>query len=623
MERNAKLWVLLALALVVGGLYGATLMVSVSGCAPVKYCTDVGEFQVALSEWGTVHPTGYPLYMLLGSPFVAALRALGVPPSAGSSVYSLVWQVLAIAGVYLLLHRETGNPWLSGAAALVLAVTRSMWVHGSIAEVYALSMALTIGILWLAVRAHDRWTDAGGWTLAFVGGLGVAHHRLLAVLLPAVGLYVLPAAWRSRRFWRWLVVACLCALAGFLPYLDIPLRVWRGSTWLYSRADTWAEFWRIFRGAEYALLQRPRLALPTVWSTAGTVWTVLRDEMGRAGILLGLAGAALALVRVPRRAALWWGVGLSYLAFALVMAKAVMVQADLMPVLMCLVVACALGIAQLPRRWQMAAGGLLLAGGCYLAATQVPVVRAWTRNDAGERYVAQMEKLEAPPGAVVMALWGQSYFNLSYAQRAEGRLGQRQLVDHRADFQALAAQADGRVYMSADMPYLFSPDRWRRSLGTPLRLTSAGLGLLAVTAQPLPAPAGPIYEIGDGVALAGWDVRQEPGGMDVVLEWAALHPASADYSTFVYATDQAEIAGPDDLISQHDSSAPVYGWYPTSQWQVGEVVREDHWIPLAGDRVPRTLFVGMYRNVDGRFVTLGQVALDASDQGWRARNGEE
>jgi len=74
-----KLWVLLALVLAVGGLYAATLMVKVSGCAPVKYCTDVGEFQVALPEWGTVHPTGYPLYMLLGSPFVAGLRALGVP----------------------------------------------------------------------------------------------------------------------------------------------------------------------------------------------------------------------------------------------------------------------------------------------------------------------------------------------------------------------------------------------------------------------------------------------------------------------------------------------------------------------------------------------------------------
>jgi hypothetical protein len=218
-----------------------------------------------------------------------------------------------------------------------------------------------------------------------------------------------------------------------------------------------------------------------------------------------------------------------------------------------------------------------------------------------------------------MALWGQSFFNLSYAQRVEGRLGQRRLVDHRADFQALAAQADGRVYMSAEMPYLFSLDKWRRRLGTPLRLTSAGLGLLAVTAQPLPAPPDQVYDIGDGVALAGWDVRQEPGGMDVVLDWVALIPVSADYSTFVYATDQADIAGPADLISQHDSSAPVYGWYPTSQWQAREVVREDHWIPLAGDRVPRTLFVGMYRNVDGRFVTLGQVTLDASDQGWHVR----
>ena len=66
-----RLWApVLGAGAVAAALYGATLMSVVSGCTS-EYCADVGEFQVALATWGTVHYTGYPLYMLLGSPFVA------------------------------------------------------------------------------------------------------------------------------------------------------------------------------------------------------------------------------------------------------------------------------------------------------------------------------------------------------------------------------------------------------------------------------------------------------------------------------------------------------------------------------------------------------------------------
>src|SRR3972149_6080690 len=78
------------LALLAAAIYASTLMLTVSG-SDSPYTADTGEFQVALAEWGTVHHTGYPLYMLLGSPFVAALRVAGVPPSAGAFVFFLVW----------------------------------------------------------------------------------------------------------------------------------------------------------------------------------------------------------------------------------------------------------------------------------------------------------------------------------------------------------------------------------------------------------------------------------------------------------------------------------------------------------------------------------------------------
>lgn len=599
--------VLAGLVVSVVTLYSLTLMTDVTNCVS-PYCDDAGEFQLALAQGGTVHPTGYPLYMLLGTPFVSFARALGASAAAAGSLYSLVWQVLAIAGVFAVVQQETRSPWLGGAAALCLAVTRSWWVHGVIAEVYSLSMALSVWILWLALKLHARWSDSLGWLLALAGGLGVAHHRLIAVMLPVIGLWLLPQAWRSGRFWRWLGVAVLCFLAGFLPYLDIPFRAWEGAPWLYNQADRAQDFWRIFWAGDY--LRQPNHSLATVLASARQMWSALRDELGLAGIGACLAGALLALVKAPRRAWLWWGVGLSYVAFALFVSN-VMIEAKLMPLVLCLVVAGAIGAAQLPKRWQLGAGSLLLAGGIWLGAVQYPVVVGLTHNHRAEAYIALVEKLEAPPGSVVMGLWGQQFFDLYYAQHFEGGLSEWQLVDHRADFKTLVANTDGRVYMSADALNVFKVDEWRQRLGQPLRLTSAGPGLLAVTARPLPAPAAQVCAIGDGLALAGWEIRVgEDHTWDVVTDWVATRTVTADYSTFVYVTDKDKIVDPDDILGQSDFSAPVYGWYPTSQWQPNEVVREDHVIALPATAAPRTVIAGMYREApDDEDVPLGQVVL--------------
>ncbi len=88
-------------------------MTAISGCAD-QYCLDTGKSQVALARWGTVHYTGYPLYMLLGS--VTLLRAFGAPPAMAASLYSLLWEVLAVLGLALLAGFLTGDPWLAAGS---------------------------------------------------------------------------------------------------------------------------------------------------------------------------------------------------------------------------------------------------------------------------------------------------------------------------------------------------------------------------------------------------------------------------------------------------------------------------------------------------------------------------
>lgn len=525
--------------------------------------------------------------------------------------------------------------WLASAAGLLLAAPRPIWVHGSLAEVYSLSLAIGVAIVWVTLDLKEEWSDRKAFALALLGGLGVAHHRLLAVLLPVIGLYLLAPLWKrlKRGGWRWLAGSIGLFLAGFLPYVDMPLRVWRGATWVYGRPDTWDGFWFLFLGTEYQDWQKPDFNLPAVAAAAGDVARFLSAELTLPGLaVIGAASiAALAARRTRPAATLFGGLLLSHLLFSILVHKAVFLGADMMMPLLTSVVLLALGLSLLPGRWQIPATAALLGWAAFLVVRNYPFVVGLTRDPAGVEYIERVEGLEAPPGAVVMAPWGWRYFALSYAHRVEGRMSQWDIVDHRATFAELAPATTGSIYTAADTLFLFGPDWWAQLLGSPLRITSAGPGMVALSgpgtglapAQGDDVGAGlvPAHMIGDGIALVGWEVRPADavGRTDIVLYWAAMRTPSADYSTFVHATDQEAIASPGDLLAGNDYASPVYGWYPTTRWQTGEVVREDHVLDIPPDRPVRTIFAGMYsRDAAGNFIPLGQIALRRVGEEWLA-----
>ena len=618
--KQTTAWLpVLAAGIIVTGIYAATLMTAICGCNH-EYCTDVGEFQVALPTWGTVHYTGYPLYMLLGSPFVNLLRVIGIQPALGASLYSLFWEVLAIIGVVLLAHRLGKNAWLACGIGLVFALLEPVWIHGVLAEVYSLSNALRIALLLLAFRLRENWSDGGGWLLALLGGTGVAHHRLVLLVLVPIGIYLFPSARRSRSLPRWLLVAGLCFAAGFLPYVDIPLRISLGSNWNYDQANTWQGFWRIFWGDEMAGLQRPELALPALASAAQDISRVLTSVLTLPGLIL-VSTAAVRAVWVRRtRGPAWLAMGVtgSFLLFVLFFRNAVLIQASLMGAIMGMFLLLAIGIGSTRANWQSAAGVLCFGWAAWLAASNWPFITSLTHDQGGVTYTATVEKLEAPADSVVMSPWGADYFALAYAQRVQGRMPQLRIVDHRADFRELAARPPHRVYTHSKTLFLFGPDWWGERLGTPLRIASAGPEMLMLTARPLEPAGDSGVALGDGVVLDHWVInRSNPVGLRVTLYWTATRTPAGDYSTFVHVSNKERISHPDDLVAQSDYRAPVYGWYPTWQWVPGEIIREDHNLQMPADRHLRTIIAGMYwQDANGTFMELGQVSLRMENGQW-------
>jgi Protein of unknown function (DUF2723) len=619
----------LAAVLLVGLAYLSTLMLTVNG-SDSDYAADTGEFQVALPLWGTVHMTGYPLYMMLGSPFVVALKWLGVPPSAGASVFSMVWALVAVYVTARLLYSFTPNSGLALVGAAAFGLTTSMWIHASLAEVYSLSIALLVIVLALTLRLLQGWDDRLGWLLAFVGGLGVAHHRIIAVALPAVGLILLPLWLKSgkpSRVARWLLVSIFFFAIGFLPYLDMPWRVWLGSTWNYGQPATWDGFWFIFWGTEVKDWQKPVFDLAINLANLRDIIVVLAEELTWIGLVAATVALGLALwnkaTRLP--AVLLTGMCACLILFTVLTRKAVLLQADLMPVVLCLILGLGLGFKIILDLWPALNrwGGALLIWPIALFILNRPTVTAITQNPDGVNYVNLIEQhLDAPQGSVVMAPWGRRYFALSYASRVAGQMPGWIIVDHRADFATLT-KTTGRAYTAADSFYIFTAqDFWAPRLGGAY-LSSAGSGLVEIRRTPEQRdPNVPITPLGDSLALVDMKVTplDSSGTVDVTLWWTATAKPAYDYSTFVHVSDADAISSDADVIAQNDEVAPVYAWYPTTLWSPNELVRDDHTLTLPAARPAKLISVGLYRqDASGNFLNLGSVDFINQNGVWVKR----
>jgi hypothetical protein len=128
----------------------------------------------------------------------------------------------------------------------------------------------------------------------------------------------------------------------------------------------------------------------------------------------------------------------------------------------------------------------------------------------------------------------------------------------------------------------------------------------------LPQPS-PAAIFGDGIALLGYDL--DPAATksgDVIrlrLYWQARELVGEDYTVFVH------LLGEDgQLWGQHDGQ-PEGGFYPTSFWDEGEVIVDEHEIVLNHDTPPGEyqIVTGLYRLATGERLAVDAGGLGAGD----------
>jgi len=426
-----------------GVVFLSAIAVYLPGLSPTVQWGDPAELTTGAYTLGIVHPTGYPLYLLLGKlftflPFGDIAYRLNLMAAVAAAAAA---GVLALAVVEM-----TRRPVLAFVAGLSFAFAPVFWHHALAAEKYSLHGLFVALILWLVLVWRRTGQARYFVLLSMVVGLSLAHHRMTVLLVPGLVLaFFALEPWRSLRP-RHYVVAAALFLIGPLLYLYIPIRdaanpalnfarfvgvevqtpggfLWYISGALFQQDLSLqpADLWNHLSQMGVSLVKEYSLVLAAL-ALAGMYGQYLRDRL----LLLTLAlffGATLAFEMVYQI------VNISDYFFVLAFFLTVWAAEGFDLVIGLLLEATSLGasLAALTRR--VSAADL-----AHLALVPLPIVlllvnqpaldasRSYTARDTARSVITSL-----PKDAVIFVMW--PWANLWYVQSVEGLRPDVSIVD--------------------------------------------------------------------------------------------------------------------------------------------------------------------------------------------------
>src|SRR2546427_6946222 len=233
--------------------YALTLSPTV---AWVNLGEDSGDLLAASVTLGIPHPTGYPLFVLLGR--VATLLPLGslafrinliAALAAAASVYFVVRLACALAPEGA---RGAGGAFCAAACALLYASSRGAWSQSVLAEVYTLNAAFLGAILWLLVEAEREGDLRRLLLAAYLFGLGLTNHLLLLAVSPALLVVTWRLAHERRIGLLGAVLLPVLIFWGVTLDLFLPVRAAQNPEVSWGAPSTPGQLWWVLSGAQYA-----------------------------------------------------------------------------------------------------------------------------------------------------------------------------------------------------------------------------------------------------------------------------------------------------------------------------------------------------------------------------------
>ncbi len=625
-------------------LFALTFVVYLSTLSPTLGEADSFEFQVVSYTLGIAHPTGYPLYILLGK--LATLLPIG-NVAYRVNLISPLFASLAVVCLYLCLVHLTRHRAISLLATLAFAFSRTFWSQAVIAEVYTLNAFFVALVLYLVLKSKKLLT-------AFVYGLSLTNHLTMALLAPAMAIYtLLTRLWTNpRRMSRNQVFGtlgtqetCNCDnshlprnhngekkpgfsftniikkilpaaglfLFGLAAYLYIPLR-WPA---LHGRPMALGEFATLVLGSRFrgALHWDAWLKDPERYLILGRL---MLEQYGWVGLGLGLLGLAWLLAKRRREAILLLVAYVAYFAYGLNY-YVPDISAFIIPAHLIFAIWVGAGLRAL---WQAAnklapSSPLLIT--CFsllvallplsLLVTNLPQVDMSQHGWEAYRWGQYVLGLNLPPEAAILAD-SEKIAPLYYLQHVEGVRPDLDIIvmgdeaGYRQQLETRLAQGQ-LVYLARYLPGL--EGRFHlRSLGPLVEVGTTPLTQAPPIEQTLPTDFGQnIRLLGYAASLNADSLTVEPPGhLRLTLFWQALNKVDTNYHVRLRLVGESG-----HVWLEEEGRHPVNGYYPTVAWRDGEIVPDFHELAISKDMPPGAyeLEVGLFPPFSQGSIAIAQI----------------
>ncbi len=219
---------------------------------------DSGEYVATAATLQIGHAPGAPFYQIIGSflaifgfgnpVWIGKMVSLISPLAMGLSVMFLFW-----ISVRILSRFSSAQPGIiisSAIAALSFAFLDSVWFSATEAEVYALSVLLSLIVFWLVLKWDSNSKKSYLLLATFLLGLSCSVHQLSLLILPAI---IVVVYFHQRR----------TAYKGLIIYMALGLLALGALIWL-SYWGVWA-FLSLFSKPAIGVLIYCILALLALW----------------------------------------------------------------------------------------------------------------------------------------------------------------------------------------------------------------------------------------------------------------------------------------------------------------------------------------------------------------------
>jgi hypothetical protein len=263
-------------------LFAVSFIIYLSTLAPTVWFIDSGELSAVASTLGIAHPTGYPLFTLVGHLFTLL-------PISSSQVYNLnlmsafFCSLTIFMFAYLLKFflgwnqqvppsEKSKKNQLSKSyekyfpppqvieygiiifSSLLLSFSRTFWDSANAVEVYPIHVFFIITLMLIFMKAikerpvnrETSFFSGNKYYLifAFVLGLSFTNHLTTILLAPAcLTLFFIENSSDTKRMFRLLGAMAACFIIGITPYLYLPIRANMHPVFLWGNPNTFERFY--------------------------------------------------------------------------------------------------------------------------------------------------------------------------------------------------------------------------------------------------------------------------------------------------------------------------------------------------------------------------------------------